>query len=577
MPLDGISFLELTAIEYENANCKNGFIGECCSEYIGFINSSVTGEGEIRELLEQMNLLENPQVILFAENISGGNADWLTIVSSFDMKIFAYLFPKKMLMETGCFNERLAEGNNYEFLCRLAVLGDIFCVPCEDRQFRENNISREKIGCFAYVMRKYMKQLKKINMLEEVYGKLAAYMTRTGSGRQFEAEMAKMLSDNKAFLSIDSDTAPFLVISGDDICHGVLKDFAAGLARALADKGQAVVATDGTFGKYTGLAGIADRNLKGIVGFQAPAMEKAFFRKINVPKFQFWFDNPIFFDDLLHDLPDNYFILCQDSYYAKFIREHYHTYHALEFPPAGKLLKTADEKEREYGISFIGTYHQPDMDCAADSFQQEYFDYMLANPAKTFEDGLSSLLQNKDILMEEEQYLSLLKSLAAVCRNVIYYYRHKTVETILDAGIILHVFGDTWESYSGAGRKNMILHPFVTVDESLEVLSRSKIGLNIMTWHKAGMTERIANIMLSGAVCLSDETTALRKNFKEDEEIVLFRLEQLEELPGKIRKLLSDEEYREKIGRNGFNKASVEHIWKKRAEELLKLWQREVE
>ena len=44
-----------------------------------------------------------------------------------------------------------------------------------------------------------------------------------------------------------------------------------------------------------------------------------------------------------------------------------------------------------------------------------------------------------------------------------------------------------------------------------------KVGLNIMTWHKYGMTERIANICLSGAVCLTDSSEYLRNNFNNNE------------------------------------------------------------
>jgi spore maturation protein CgeB len=92
-----------------------------------------------------------------------------------------------------------------------------------------------------------------------------------------------------------------------------------------------------------------------------------------------------------------------------------------------------------------------------------------------------------------------------------------------------------------------------------------------MSWHKAGMTERIANIMLSGAVCISDETTYLRDNFIEDEEIVLFKLDKLEELPGKINRLLEDDALRKQISKNAYEKAKREHTWEKRAQELLEL------
>lgn len=575
MKIKEIRFLELPAGEYENSRKKNDFIGEQSNGgFIAIINSDVTSGEEIQSLLEEHDFAKYP-VILFAENAQDGVMDLTAVLSCFDMKIFAFVFSKGLLEETGCFNEKLADGNNYEFLCRLAAQKDIYCVACADEASDTTMVSTDKVHCYAYIMRRYMTHLKNQNMLDAVFERLSLYMEKKGLGKLFSAKMNSMLSDEKLFAKTEADTALFLVISGDDMCHGVLKDFASGLAQALVDKGQAVTTTDGTFGKYTGASYAAERTLKGIIGFQAPVLEKEFFRKMDTPKFQFWFDNPIFFDDLLHDLPDNYYIFCQDGFYAQFIREYYHTKNAMAFPPAGRKIDLTGNEEREYDVSFVGTYRQPDMDCAADEFGRTFWEYMIQNPEKTFEEGLQGLLCERQIDIPREQYPALLKSLANVCRNVIYYFRHKVVETILDAGITLDVFGDTWESYQGAGREYMIIHPFVTVEESLQVLAKSKIGLNIMTWHKAGMTERIANIMLSGAVCVSDETTALREYFQEDGEIVLFGLKQLDELPDKIKRLLTDCQYRNDIARRGCEKASVEHVWKKRATELLQLRQSE--
>lgn len=576
MKADTIRFLELTAEEFENSKKKNAFIGKCSAEYIGIVNSDVTCRDEVLSILEEFDFA-NAQTVLFAENVPGGTLDLATVLSGFDMKIFAFVFSKRALSETGCFNERVAEGNNYEFLCRLAEQNDIYCIPCADETSNAALVSQDKVYGYAYIVRRYLAYLKQRAMLDSVFENLSAYLERAGAGERFRLELDRMLSDRTYFLKAEANTAPFLVISGDDMCHGVLKDFAAGLAQALADMGQAVTTTDGMFGNYTGAGFAAERTLKGIIGFQAPVLEKEFFRRLNAPKFQFWFDNPIFFDDLLHDLPDNYFILCQDGLYARFIREFYHTKNALAFPPAGRKICLTGIGEREYDVSFVGTYRQPDTHCANDAFQKAFWEYMLANPAKTFEEGLSGLLLERRIDVSREEYLGILKSLANVCRNVIYYFKHKVVETILRAGITLHVFGDTWENYQGAGRENMVIHSFVTVEESLLTLRKSKIGLNIMTWHKAGMTERVANIMLSGAVCVSDETTALRKYFKEDEEIVLFSLKRLDELPAKIGRLLSDCQYRRDVAERGFEKASEEHVWKNRAAGLLQLLQSEEE
>lgn len=570
MKTDAIRFLELPESEYEDSRKKNVFIGECGAEYIGVVNSDVTSADEVVSLLQELDF-GDAQTVLFAENVPGETMDLTTALSCFDMRIFAFVFPKRLLSETGCFNEELADGTNYEFLCRLAERNNICCVSCADEVPDGLAVSPDKIYCHAYVIRRYMTHLKNENMLETVFGSLSTYMGQTGAGERFWSELDRMLSDGKYFRKIEADTAPFLIISGDDMCHGVLKDFAAGLAQALAGKGQAVTTTDGTFGNYTGAGYAADRTLKGIIGFQAPVLEKEFFQKIDAPKVQFWFDNPIFFDDLLHDLPDDYYILCQDALYAKFIREHYNTRHAIAFPPAGRECPPSGNRQRKYDVSFVATYRKPDTHCAQDTFQKAFWEYMADNPARTFEDGLSKLLCERGIEVSREEYFAILKSLVNVCRNIIYYFRHKAVEAILGAGITLHVFGDTWEDYEGAGRENMVIHPFVTVEESLQVFADSKIGLNIMTWHKAGMTERVANIMLAGAVCVSDETTALREYFEEDGEIVLFCLDRLDELPDKIKKLLTDCEYRSSIAEKGREKATAGHVWKSRAVELLQL------
>jgi spore maturation protein CgeB len=203
--------------------------------------------------------------------------------------------------------------------------------------------------------------------------------------------------------------------------------------------------------------------------------------------------------------------------------------------------------------------------------QKAYFEFMLQNPKMTFEQGLEGFLEKYGTSAEKNEFLQILWSLADVCRNVIYYFRKKIVETILQAGYPVHVFGDSWNAYDGQYRDRLVLHPAVSVQESMEILSQSKIGLNVMTWHKAGMTERIANIMLSGAVCLSDESLYLRENFVENEEIVLFELDHLEDLPQKLQKLLENEDERKQIAQKAYQKACREHTWKKRAQDLLKL------
>jgi spore maturation protein CgeB len=111
----------------------------------------------------------------------------------------------------------------------------------------------------------------------------------------------------------------------------------------------------------------------------------------------------------------------------------------------------------------------------------------------------------------------------------------------------------------------------VVGDDALQIYAQSKVSLNVMSWHKDGMTERVANTMLNRAVVLTDPSTYLTEHYADDREIVYYHLTRLDELPGKIRRLLSDDGYREKIAENGYKTAAAHDTWDNRAEEFLKI------
>lgn len=108
--------------------------------------------------------------------------------------------------------------------------------------------------------------------------------------------------------------------------------------------------------------------------------------------------------------------------------------------------------------------------------------------------------------------------------------------------------------------------------ESLSIWQHSKISLNIMSWHKGGFTERMANIMLCGSVLATDATTYLQRDYTK-EDMIVFSLDAPETLSEQIQTLLQNEPLRQSIAANGKAKTLKLHTWKKRAEEFLKLQQ----
>lgn len=143
------------------------------------------------------------------------------------------------------------------------------------------------------------------------------------------------------------------------------------------------------------------------------------------------------------------------------------------------------------------------------------------------------------------------------------------MEVLLDAGLVIHVFGESWRECPLAGRSNMVIHPDVSYMDGIKIMAQSKIALNVMSWHKSGMTERIANTMLNKTVCLTDKTKYLEKNFKDGTDIVMFDLSKLYELPQKVANLLSDDDRMCEIAEAGYRNASAKHRWKNRADSFV--------
>jgi spore maturation protein CgeB len=567
---DKTDVLELEKQELEASKLKNTFIGDTTEAWLIFLDKTVTNRTEVEEVITAYEFLSDYDVIVFAQGIPEGEIDLFSMLDSFSMQIFAMVVKRSLFEYTGCFHEKLCAMTNYEFLCRAAKKGRVYGIPCQ------GDVDNTPLNphTMAYIARRYMRDMQKQGVLEAVFSHMDECMQSCNCLEEFHREINVMLNEPEAYEKMAENTAPFFIISGDDTCHGVLKDFAVSLAGELVSLGQAVVTTGREYGNFQGFDAMADEPFKGFIGFQAPVLEDKFFRNLKGKKFQFWFDNPCFFNGVFHGLGKEYYILCQDQYYAQHIRTFYQAEHAIQFPPAGKTnISGVDigHSDRKYDIVFIGTYNPVRPEAMNEPVQKAYFEFMLQNPKMTFEQGLEGFLEKYGTSAEKNEFLQILWSLADVCRNVIYYFRKKIVETILQAGYPVHVFGDSWNAYDGQYRDRLVLHPAVSVQESMEILSQSKIGLNVMTWHKAGMTERIANIMLSGAVCLSDESLYLRENFVENEEIVLFELDHLEDLPQKLQKLLENEDERKQIAQKAYQKACREHTWKKRAQDLLKL------
>lgn len=564
---DKIRILEQNIEDFENPEIKNQYIREAGEEWLGFVNEYVTNQEEVMQILEENSFLEEYDVILFGKNVPDGKCNLFDLLERPQSEIYAFIFRKKLLIYAGSYNQCLLENINYEFLLRLSEQGSVYSIPCIADTYAKFNPTT-----MAYIVRRYMELLKANGKLEQVFLGMAETAQQLGVADLFTKEMNVFLGNNEEYDRISSDTAPFFIMVCNDGCYGVVAGFADYLADELVGLGQAVITTNGRYGDYmeSSLEELAQRNYKAIIGFQSSALEIDFFRELKGERYQFWFDDPFFSGDFLRQTSKTTHFLCQDANYAKFIKEHYGIENAIQFPPAGSTSVT-DSGEKIYDIVFVGSYLVLPKGDYENAFHREIFELCMNHADYTFEEAIKVLWQKQGVAYDEHKFMQQVEELQDVCFDILQNYRHRVVESILSAGIPLHVFGDSWQQYQGEGRENLMIHPQITGEDALCIYGKAKIGLNIMNGHKAGMTERIANIMLGGACCLSDETIYLKEHFRDGENIVFFHGDRLEQLPGKIQYLLQHDDVREKIAMAGRKKALDEHTWRKRAEELLEI------
>lgn len=186
-----------------------------------------------------------------------------------------------------------------------------------------------------------MNVLKEAVQLDPVFLNMVQTAGRFEKADEFNQVMNRFLHQQDEYEKLVEATAPFLIFVGANKWYGVLQGFANSLADELVSLGQAVITTNNTYGDYQKIPTkkLMNQHYKAVIGFQAAALEKEMFQNMKGRKVQFWFDNPIFFSDFFTNHSKDTYVLCQDAYYADYIKEYYGIRNAIPFPPGGTVFE----------------------------------------------------------------------------------------------------------------------------------------------------------------------------------------------------------------------------------------------
>ncbi|MCR5304091.1 MAG: glycosyltransferase [Lachnospiraceae bacterium] len=382
---------------------------------------------------------------------------------------------------------------------------------------------------------------------------------------------------------------PILLFRGDpDVCYGILRLFSDELYAALSEQGEEVIYHDA---KNESPEKYAGNEYKAIVGFmdmiflnKEVGLKEHLLDRIYGPKIEYWPDHPAVFYRTFHCRPGDYHILAPDNNYVSYINRYYHGVRAFYFPPAGCIKgKLKPFSEREYGISFVGTYDDwhkslvimENVDDQTYAIEKKYLDVLVSCPELTAEDALEEIMNEMGLKFSETEFVQAMSQLQRLASaGVSKFYRQEMIQHLLDRGLDIDVFGDSWREAPFADHRLLHIHPKVSADRMEDIYLNSRISLNMMTWHKDAITERVLDSMLAGCIAVSDETAALKQGFiyndgENDDiaELLLYSLKDLESLPGILQNHMDDEA----LAARGREKALKYHTWKNRAKLLLEI------
>ena len=88
------------------------------------------------------------------------------------------------------------------------------------------------------------------------------------------------------------------------------------------------------------------------------------------------------------------------------------------------------------------------------------------------EEALVAVLNHYGIHLSDEEFLELLFELRYAFFGIMYYYREKVMRTLLDSGIEINVYGNSWNASPFAKHPHLKIHPGVMGSESLKIMAK---------------------------------------------------------------------------------------------------------
>lgn len=356
----------------------------------------------------------------------------------------------------------------------------------------------------------------------------------------------------------------FLIIYSKPICYNSLEMFTSVLSDSLRKLGHEVDNMI-SFDRVERLEPFFDKVYDRIIDFNSnlPTMKledgTSVLSHLKGEFYNYLLDHPLYHHrPLSSEVEQN--VICVDRKHVDYIKKYYPHIKNVLFIPIGRMpsepLKIKKIRGRSIPVLFTGTYTSSRWAQAklsvchpvlADEIMAIY-ENMRDDSSLEIADAL--IKYTKEVLkieipqdrVAEFAHTHFLADVFAAAQA-----RDCVIRGLLKAGIPVTVCGGGWDEFETTEKDLLTILPAMDYSESLELCYDAKICLNVMPHFTDGIHDRVLNAMSHGAVSLTDSTPYLRENFDDNKHLILYNLENLDEIPTIIKEYLTDDEAMQRI------------------------------
>lgn len=290
-------------------------------------------------------------------------------------------------------------------------------------------------------------------------------------------------------------------------------------------------------------------------------------------------DHPFYYHKFYDRLPKHYVQYCIDRSHVAYMHRFFPELSVDFLPLAGTNLyhPLIPYEQRSMDLVFTGNYAPPEtfhkdiarIDDEYTAFYYRIIHDLIDHPEMTMDEAIEKHVRIDIPDVTEQGIKDVMPNMIVIDLYVRFYFRGLVIQTLVDAGYKVHVFGVGWNKLACKHPENLVIGGLIDSKRCLEVIGDARISLNVMPWFKDGAHDRIYNSMANGAVCVTDSSIYLNETLTDYKEVVFYSLSEIETLPKMIGDLLNHPEKAKQIASSGYRKVMAQDTWANRAHVII--------